>query len=189
MTYKTDLYEDYRGEVGVLTAIDTRNNSIKTLFKDSDNSQFFVQGRYGIRFIDNNWYEFLGFKGSLYRVDLKSGAHQRMASTDALGRSWLIDPNGAIAAQSIFDTRSGDWVVKANGRELIHKTSPLHDYYLRGFSNSTDAVLVQDETGASPRLFELSIAADAPPRELWSDFDWRYTLHSRSGLLLSLIHI
>ena len=188
MTYRADHDEDYRGEIGTVTAIDTSNSSIKTLFKDSDNSQFFVDGAYGIRSINNKWYDFLGFKGDLYRVDLKTGMHQRLASTDVLGRAWLIDPSGGIAAQSIFDSKRGDWVVKANGRELIHKTSLLHEYYLHSFSDSTDSLLVRDETGASPRLIELSLTTDTPPKELWADFDWIYTLHARNGLLLGAVN-
>ena len=188
MTVNSFHYEDYRGELGTITAIDTATNSINTISRDRSVSLYSLDQAHGIRFLNNKWYAFIDFGRSLCKVDLKVGDCNWVASSGSLWRSWLVDPSGAVAAQEVYDSKRGDWVLKARGKDLLHKTSMRYEYYMRGFSDSTDALLVEDDTGPSPRLFEVSMTAGPPPKELWADFDWRHVLHAHNGLLLGAVN-
>jgi dienelactone hydrolase len=121
-----------------------------------------VAGYYGAADIGGHWYGFFGgysYENSrlktdadgrlyedLYKVDLDTGAFALAYSGHEDIRSWLVGPDGAVAARLLYNEHSGAWRLLASawgGKELARGTEPTGDVEILGFGHSPDALLLE----------------------------------------------
>ena len=77
----------------------------------------------------------------LYRVDLETGALELVAKGDANYEDWVVEPNGEIAAHSLYNEKSGVWRIltgASHGHELASGRSKLGDFEMLGLGRSGD---------------------------------------------------
>jgi len=125
-----------------------------------------VAGSYGTARIDGHWYGFFGgfsyengrlkqesggrIYDDLYKVDLDTGAFVMASPGQEHIRSWLVGPDGAIAARLLYDQRNGAWRLLASGwggQELARGSAPTGNVRVLGFGHTASDLLV--ETGGT----------------------------------------
>ncbi|HEV2531363.1 S9 family peptidase [Phenylobacterium sp.] len=114
----------------------------------------FVDGIYGNE----------GGELSVYRIDLdrdtSSMIQEGFPQTDA----WLLDPNGAIVAQTTYDDRDHDWTLKvkagAGWRQVKTIHAELETPALLGFGRDGHSLLVREFSDNAYHYHEVSPAGD-----------------------------
>ena len=94
----------------------------------------------------------------LYRVDLESGAVQRVTRGTARRRSWVVDSAGQIVAESEYDSNDGAWEVFLPGAKdhpIASGKSPFN-FSLAGLSRTPGTVLLR-EGGVDGDVVELHL--------------------------------
>ena len=123
-----------------------------------------VVGSYGTAKIDGHWYGFFGGYSydngrlkqdgdgrlieDLYKVDLDTGAFVMAAPGREQIRSWLVGPDGSVAAQLLYNERNGAWRLLASGwggKELARGSAPTGYVGILGFGHTAGDLLL--ETG------------------------------------------
>lgn len=160
-----------------------------------------IAGNYGRRQIDGHWYGFFsGFttdvsrdqsthwrdgRPDLYRVDMANGTQRLIdeITADTLHRSWVIGPDGTIAAVLDEDPLRGTWEIRnqrtgatlASGKDIRLRTGLL------GFGPTGDGIVYRpvDDTGGE-HLMEVPLAGGTP-RELLADVDVRNAITDREN--------
>jgi len=101
----------------------------------------------------------------LYRVDLETGALELVAKGDANYEDWVVEPNGEIAAHSLYNEKSGAWRVltgASHGHELASGRSKLGDFEMLGLGRNGDSVLVRSiPDGGSTQVTDLPLSGGA----------------------------
>jgi len=127
-----------------------------------------IKGRYGFFRRDGHWFAYYGlyptqFPGwqqfpDLYRVDLDTGAVERIAKGSPHSLTWVLDTGGEIAAESEYDSNSGDWkIFRPNSPEhpLLSGNSAF-SFALAGLSRTPNTVIVSSG-GSNPEIKELNL--------------------------------
>ncbi len=154
--------------------ISVRDHTAKPLLRASTDYIPAIFGYYGFAQQNGRWFGYFGvvpteksadgrgqyFKQrfpDLYRVDLETGAVQRVTRGTPLSRSWIIDDSGQIAAESEYDANSGNWRVflPNSSQPLIAGNSPF-EFGLVGMSRTPGTILVR-EGGADGEILELHL--------------------------------
>lgn len=158
-----------------------------------------VMGSYGTAQVNGRWYGYFGglslmddhagnplhtnvqsvgnvefFVPDLYRVDLETGAISLIAKGEGPDPSWLIGPDGAVVARSIYYDKSGDWRVMAGGfggRELASGRDQFGGPDLVGLSRTADSVLVSldNENNDGTITQEIPLAGGPPKTVIGAD--------------------
>lgn len=146
--------------------LSAKDGSAKPLLRQSGDYLPAIFGRYGFRNEGGHWVGYCGvvpterpagatsdrgfFKQrypDLYRVDLEAGTASRVTRGTAYERSWVVDTNSQIAAESEYDPNDGAWKVflpGARSQPLLSGTSKF-GFGLDGLGRTAGTVLV--ETG------------------------------------------
>jgi dipeptidyl aminopeptidase/acylaminoacyl peptidase len=94
----------------------------------------------------------------LYRVDLETGAVQRVTRGTPSLRSWVLDGTGQIVVESEYDPNNGNWKVflpDSASKPVMTGNSPFN-FSLLGLSRSPGTVLVK-EGGNDGEIEELHL--------------------------------
>ena len=107
----------------------------------------------------------------LYRVDLDNGkAHLDAPGLREASSSWLVTPQGKIAATSIYESKTGNWRLHpgaGRNKALMEKVTPLHEIGLLGLGRTPGTLLVLDNTGERDEVLE--VKADGAKEELFKN--------------------
>lgn len=196
---------DYEYEIFAATSINVETGKNFLLFDGAPKVRPMIFGEYGVRQIQGRWYGYfsnltftqtfddgLVIQGShldLYRVDLANGALHTAALEADRTAHWLVGADGEVAARSDYDEKDATWTLRAAGRTLMKRTSRLHEIGLDGFGRTKTSILVEDNTGASTRYFEVALDGAGEPVELYSDFYVGHLLRAHNGVLLGALNL
>lgn len=148
-----------------------------------------IRGHYGTVRRDGGWYGYFGGmtmerhgdgnhyfrdgRAELYEVDFGSRKIRRVAKrpdTGRIGRRWLVDGTGAVAAIFDFDNQDGRWTLKnGNGLQLATGKSPLGDISLLGFGNDGSTVLYGDTDAEGHNHWYEAPLAGGEAKEILAD--------------------
>jgi hypothetical protein len=100
---------------------------------------------------DNNHYHIDHGHTDLYRVDVDTGDAQPVAlGTERWNTEWLVNADGAIAAHTEYEQRSGDWrlfVGPANSAMIASAKDPTGDISILGAGRTSGSILVERPAG------------------------------------------
>lgn len=111
----------------------------------------------------------------LYRVDLDSGASNRVASGRDASHEWVVNDQGVVVAHTEYKDKNGDWVLFAGGTQsspVASSREPLGEISLAGLGASPDTVVVDKSTPEEWSLADgthHALSADGPFRGLIFD--------------------
>ena len=202
-TVNLGMYWGFKHEIGNVVAFDRRTLKLLTIFEKTAKIPPAVFGTHGVANIGGRWYGYFGglhLEGDigdtylsnghplLYRVDLETGHPDLAAPPIDHAESWVVNPAGEVIAHAEYDQKTSDWKAVvgpgSGGKVLLERNSPLNELSLVGQGRTPGTVLVEDSTGESDALLEISLA-DGKTETLLGD----YTLDDLafdhvSGLLL-----
>jgi dienelactone hydrolase len=184
----TTDYDLDRAETGFVFSLDLNARSATTLF--SHDSRFAGVGYQFLatHVIDSKPYAFLAHvpkegvaSGSklqsannaeylrgwpdLWRIDLTTNAIERAAHGSPSIDSWVVGPDGGIAAFSDFDAQTSTWMLYHGSTELMKRRSVRLLTGVDGLGRTPGSVLVFDRSGAVDQWTE--VAADGSTQTLW----------------------
>ena len=155
----------YRYEFSHTVAINLATSKLTVIFATRPDIFSAVFGYYGAVQDGGRWYGYFagvtlsktrGFEASLnsdsyadlYRVDLDSGAAQKVDSASHKSRRWVIAPKGAIVAYSEYNQLNGEWRLhadKAAADPLLTVRAPFGRIDLAGAGRTPGTVLVDQD--------------------------------------------
>jgi dipeptidyl aminopeptidase/acylaminoacyl peptidase len=152
-------------ELGGVVVIDLKDRKAFSVFGSPYETRVArtVVGSYGAAQIDGRWWGFFGaythntdgvlnqsddgkLYPDLYRVDLDSGAAERIAPGQNGVSGWLVAPTGEVAARLIVNNDTGAWRLLASriGEvTLASGLAPTGDVGIDGFSRTGGDVLLR----------------------------------------------
>ncbi len=164
-----------KGEVGQSVAIDVATGKVVTVFKGQQTILHATYGYFGGAHIGGHAYGFFGGltltgaggaamadfdKGTayishdhtdLYRVDLDSGAAEKVAGgSDLYNSDWLVGPDGTVVAHAEYVQPTGEWrlyVGADDDRMIDRRTDPIGDTSLVGLGRGPAHILVEQPVG------------------------------------------
>jgi len=166
-------------ELGAVIVLDLAHHKAFSVFvtPSQDYVAKTVVGSYGNANIGGHWYGFFGgfsyengylkkdsdgrLYEDLYKVDLDNGSFVMAARGREQIRSWLVGPDGAVAAQLVYSERNGAWRLLASGsggKELARGSAPTGNVNIVGLGHSAADLLL--ETGGTDHdiVQEIAIA-------------------------------
>jgi len=151
----------FRQELSGVVAINVAAGKLMPIFPKDGPIEPPVFGEYGAREIGGKWYGYFGgitmergADGSynlghtysdLYRVDLDTGAAERIAEGSDIADGWLVGPDGTVIARAIYDEQRGDWKVMRGGfggPVLASGNNPYGGVSLLGLGRTPGTLLV-----------------------------------------------
>ncbi len=176
-----------KDELSGVIVLDLKHHKSFPVFGDHSQERVanVVVGSFGTAEIAGHWYGYFGaysYEGDhgarslklgsddqlypdLYKVDLDTGEMSLAATGDDLVHSWLVGPNGEVAARLLYNEKSGDWRLmpsKWGGKAIASGRSLTRDIDLEGFGRTPGTVLLQTSEGDHHVLEELPLAGGAP---------------------------
>ncbi|HEX5777075.1 MAG TPA: S9 family peptidase [Caulobacteraceae bacterium] len=194
-------------EIGHAIVVDVKTREVRPLLTKGAAGNG-TWGEYGFAQQDGRWYGYFGAitlakskgdvyffdKGQpdLYRVDLDTGGAfmiARGAEKDGTRRDWLVS-QGAVVATHDFDTRSGEWRIRAGetGPELGRGVDRLGDVELISGGRAPGTVIF-DVPGEDERShwMEAALAGGAATEILAEEPILETIVDRRTGLLLGYV--
>ncbi len=189
-TVKLDREQFSRGksELNAAVVLNVVTRKAISVFIDPQQQRVMptVAGYFGSTQIDGRWYGFFStftYESSstgmvvrhsdgwivpdLYRVDLDTGEIHLATYGEPEIRSWLVAPDGHVAARSLYNNRYQDWHIRVgplNGAMLLDGKGRYGGASILGFGRTPDTVLVQvDDDTAGDKFLELPLGG-GPPR-------------------------
>jgi dipeptidyl aminopeptidase/acylaminoacyl peptidase len=159
-----------RFEIESVTCINLKTGKASMIFEKAPKMRNLflkmVVGQYGYRQIDGRWYGYFSSitEGSgdvdLYRVDLETGEGELAARGGTLGRNWVVDLDGSIAAsiEYIGVTKETHVMAGDGGKVVLSRADPFDGIGLLGVGRARGTVLISDQTGEKDQTEELSIS-------------------------------
>ena len=157
--------------------ISAKDGGVKPLLRASGDYLPAVFGHHGVMKVDGRWYGFYGviptersmdgtdrsgfFKQrypDLYKIDLETGAVARVTRGSINLRSWVLDGNGQVIADSEYEPNNGNWKIFLPGspdKPLASGNSPF-GFQLVGLSRTPGTILVS-EGGGNGSILELHL--------------------------------
>ena len=167
-----------------------------------------IFGNFGVRNIGGKWQIYFGARErerdvrgyswsnrgpGLFAVDPANGNRQQVASPGSVGQgyTWLLGPDGKVAASFAIDIARGTWNVEApGGRVLASGTSKNGDANLVALGKDGRTVIYSDlnEAERVTRWFEVPVDGIGEPREFIRADEVDRTFTDRAtGRLLGLL--
>jgi dipeptidyl aminopeptidase/acylaminoacyl peptidase len=177
LTARLTIYsKDQEFVEGIL--LDVRSGKAKPLVRSAPDYLPAIFGSYGFALQDGHWFAYVGLvptepsrditeSGSgyfkqrypdLYRVELETGAVQRVTKGTTRLRSWVVDTSGQIVAESEYNPNDGAWAVFLPGAQdhpIASGKSPFN-FSFAGLSRRPGTVLVR-EGGVDGDVVELHL--------------------------------
>jgi dienelactone hydrolase len=170
----------FRQELYGVTAINVVTGKLTPIFPKDSAIEPIVVGQYGAREVGGKWYGYfggitmeLGYAGSyslthtypdLYRVDLDTGAPERVASGSEVSDAWLVGPDGTVIARSTYEEKQGDWKILRGafgGPVLATGKNPYGGVDLMGLGRTPGTLLVSVPEAHATSDEELPLAGGA----------------------------
>jgi dienelactone hydrolase len=166
-----------------------------------------IFGSYGVRNVDGRWKVYFsgvererGARGyyigstapDLFTIDVATNQHRRLADkgSQGYGYSWLLGPDGRLAAMMEIERRSGEWSLKAPGGSVVAGgRSRNGDVGLVSLGkDGTTAIYSElDEQAQVTHWFEVPLNGSAAPSELMRADEVERRFNDRNtGLLIGL---
>ncbi len=164
-TARLSIHSRHEQEFTQGIILNVKDGSARPLLRASGDYLSAVFGHHGLRKIDGHWFGYYGvvptersmdgtsnsgyFKQrfpDLYKVDLETGAVTRVTRGAADSRSWAVDGDGHVIAESEYDPNNGNWKAFLPGsadKPLISGNSPF-GFRLAGLSRTPGTVLVSE---------------------------------------------
>ncbi len=155
--------------------VDARTGAQKPLLAPSPDYLSSVKGHYGFYRRDGHWFGYYGLFPTeppsrpgartgwqlfpdLYRINFDTGAVERVAKGSVRSLNWSLDAGGEIAAESEYDSNSGDWKVFRPGspaHPLLSGNAPFA-FGLAGLGRTPGTVVVA-MGGSNAEIKEVSL--------------------------------
>ena len=186
----------FKHELADVRAVHINAHEMIEVF-DKTNLHETTLGFYGVANFSGRWSGYFGGQpfgqdsANLYRVDLETGEIHQAALGGDTDHDWVVGPDGAVAAHTEYDPRTGAWKLLAGsgsgGRALMSRHMPLDLIGLVGQGRRAGTVLIQDDSGDEDHEFEVSLA-DGAAVELFADNSIKDYIYDRhTGLLLGAV--
>jgi len=176
-TSSLNIHNRHEQEFTQGVIINAKDGSAKPLLRVSGDYLPAIFGHQGIMKVNGRWYGYYGviptersmdgtdrsgfFKQrypDLYKIDLETGAVARVTKGSSDLRSWALDGNGQVIADSEYDPNSGNWKIFLPGapeKPLASGNSPF-GFQLVGLSRTLGTILVS-EGGSNGSILELHL--------------------------------
>jgi dienelactone hydrolase len=170
-TQRYSVYSE-RGEFANAIIINVASRKSFVAFETSDSTLHAIWRYYGSAPVQGHWQGYFsnitmnktrGFDPSLsdaqepdlYRVDLDTGLFQIVSRGSQAQRTWALEPDGAVAASSVYNEKTGSWTLYQGplGRAVLNLTAPLHEVALMGLGPTPGTVVVDK---AQPEIVSLA---------------------------------
>lgn len=162
---------------------------VATLFERKQNFLHATFGRYGSRFLDGQWrmfvggveldrqydgtFELLDGRPGLYSLDLTSLNPKRVApATEQDGyRSWLVGPDGSVAATFDFLNNTQTWTIRnQTGKTIAQGSAPNGNVGLVSLGATGQSAIFSTENDTSDTVWmEVPLSGASAPHEVFSD--------------------
>jgi dipeptidyl aminopeptidase/acylaminoacyl peptidase len=164
VSHTVDLGPDFavvKDEVIAVIAVNISTGNAVRIFSGLGTVADAVFGDYGNAQVGGHWYGYFGgitfVKGvdgyafdhtytDLYRVDLDTGV-ANIATHGANGANdWLVGPDGAIIARTLYLGKTGEWNVSSGGWAgvtLSHGTNPFGGVEVLARGRTADTLLIE----------------------------------------------
>jgi dipeptidyl aminopeptidase/acylaminoacyl peptidase len=188
---------DYKQEATAAVVLDVATGKSFRALENRADSLDAISGFYGAYQADGRWWGLfrsqsrVTYRGALYRVDLESGAVQKLADSGSRGFGWVIGPHGEIAARTDFEPVAKVLNVTPgpDGKQvLLSRRDLLSDIGVPGLGRTADTVVVVDKSGDTDLYEEMSLRDGArtslPQSSDYDDLIWDPTSHLLVGAML-----
>ena len=170
-----------REELYGVVAINVATGKLTPIFPAHGGIEPTVLRNYGARLINGQWFGF--FAGitmetnhsgdltlthtypDLYRVNLDTGAPDKVATGSEVADGWLIGPNGEVVARASYDQRQGNWKIMRGGfggPVLASGNSPFGGIRLQGLGRTAGTLLVNIPKAHATSEEEIPLAGGPP---------------------------
>jgi dienelactone hydrolase len=169
-----------------------------------------IWGSYGVRNLGGKWrayfggrertrdargYSFSNRGPGLFAVDPATGDRRQVAAPGSMGEgtSWVLGPDGEVAATFSIDVARGTWAVKApGGKVLASGTSKNGDANLVALGKDGRTVIYSElnEAEGLTRWFEVPLDGNARPSDFMKAGEVeRLFTDRRSGQVLGVLRV
>jgi dipeptidyl aminopeptidase/acylaminoacyl peptidase len=168
ITMRMNHFSNDAAEFLQVVALNVPQHHLYVVFNNQAQLIPIVWGAYGFSSDGGHAYGYFGgiqqnnlrYKGigypNLFRVDLDTGAREKLADGAYADESWLINPHtGLIAADVVSDTQSGEWRVEADGRVIAHGKAEFGPARILGFGKDGASLLISEPTSGEDDIHEL----------------------------------
>jgi dipeptidyl aminopeptidase/acylaminoacyl peptidase len=135
-------------------------------------------------YFPDHWYT------DVYRVNLDTGAHEKVSggSNTLAGRA--LGPGGEIVAHSQYDQPTGKWMLFAGAggdHKVMEQMSKLHDIGLSGLGRQPGTVVVTSNDTDNTGVYEFDLAHGDARTELLKGEFVDELRHDRNGRLVAAV--